>query len=101
MLSVHRTRCRAAHLVEVKKDVRTVRNLETVRPLDARATQRLQLLKERRKVHNCTITQQVDRVRVYKPAREQVKCKLLPVHDDRVARIGTAVEARDDIIAAG
>jgi hypothetical protein len=73
-------------------------NFQAPTPLEAVGIERLELLEEAGKVDHRAVAQNVLRVRVDETAREQVKSVLLVLHHDCVARVRTAIEARNDVV---
>lgn len=88
------------HLVKVEQQVRAVRHEQAACPLDARVIHRLELLKERGRVHNHTVAQQVLCLRVDEAARQQMERKLTAICNHRVAGVGATIEARNQIVTA-
>lgn len=111
------------HLVEVKQDLRAVRDEQAALGVDARLFQRLQLLEDRFDVHNrsctrpcsqvgqartrgtrsvasiLTVADEVGGVRVNQAGWQHVERELLALDHNGVPRIGAAVETRDHIVA--
>eukprot|EP01139_Manchomonas_bermudensis_P011326 Amastigsp_a342605_14.p3 type:complete len:143 gc:universal Amastigsp_a342605_14:460-32(-) len=81
--------------------MRAVGDFEATVRRDAAFLDRVELLEKLRNMEHHSVAENIHRVRIHDAAREQMERVLFAVRDDRVARVGAAVEACNNIVLGG